>query len=52
MNIFLTQNPAGHVGPEKHKSSGTYIDNLTDYSDDKEHTYRKDMGASDIWKET
>ena len=52
MNIFLTQNPAGHVGPEKRQSSGTYIDNLTDYSKDMDHTYQRDMGASDNWKET
>jgi len=51
MNIFLTQNPAGHVGPEKHKSSGTIIDNLADYSDDMDKTYQKDMGASANWKE-
>lgn len=51
MNIFLKQNPAGDVGPAKHKSSGTIIDNLTDYSDNKEHTYQKDIGASDNWQE-
>jgi hypothetical protein len=52
MNIFLTQKVAGHVDPEKHKSSGTYIDNLSDYSDDKEYTYGRNMGESNFWKET
>jgi hypothetical protein len=51
MNNFFNQKVAGHVGPAKHKSSGTIIDNLADYSDDMDKTYQKDMGATDNWKE-
>ena len=46
MNIFLKQNPAGHVGPEKCKSSGTIIDNLADYSEHMDKTYQIDEERS------
>ena len=71
MNIFLKQNPAGHVGPdinnhdiahrrlestfnkvaghvgpEKCKSSGTIIDNLADYSEHMDKTYQINEGKS------
>jgi hypothetical protein len=51
MNNFFNQKVTGHVGPAKHKSHGTIIDNLADYSDDMDKTYQKDMGASDSWRE-
>jgi len=50
MDIFFTQKVAGHVVPVKRNSSGTIIDNLSDYSDDMDHTYQQDMGATDDWR--
>jgi hypothetical protein len=53
MNIFLTQKVTGHVGPEKHKSHGTIIDNLSDYSDDKKNSHIENIwGQLSIWQIT
>lgn len=46
MNIFLKQKVTGHVGPEKHKSHGTIIDNLADYSEHMDKTYQIDEERS------
>lgn len=35
----------GHVDPQNSKSHGTIIDNLSDYSEDKEKTYQETYGG-------
>jgi len=49
-NIFFKEKVAGGQVNFSNKNSGTIIDNLSDYSDNKESTYRTHMGKLEYWR--
>lgn len=49
-NIFFEEKVAGGQVYFSNKNSGARLDNLSDYSDNKEHTHNTNMGELEYWR--